>query len=204
MSTNAALPSAVHHRLVGSSTKWCWKVRGTYGLIRSASGPCTVAAGLPNSAGSMSLSGVISMPATRRKGRHITTGNTFHGSKPNAFFHDASGNLVIDELQLERLSSHRITKSGRERRTPAVSRGSLGYRKSPKQRGGAIPRVRSRMQDQFLNSPIEELRHIKHVLGRTRDLVNPAELLELLARFAEHAKDLALERELVDATRVRI
>jgi hypothetical protein len=49
------------------------------------------------------------------------------------------------------------------------------------------------MQYEFLNSPIQELRDIKHILGRTRDLVDPSELLELLARFAKHTEDLAVE-----------
>src|ERR1700693_710195 len=62
----------------------------------------------------------------------------------------------------------------------------------------------SRMQYEFLNSPIQKLRDIKHILGRARDFVDPSELFELLARFAKHAENLAIEAELVDASRVRV
>ena len=34
--------------------------------------------------------------------------------------------------------------------------------------------------------------------------MDPSKLLELLARFAEHAEDLAVEGELIDAPRVRV
>src|ERR1700694_2994591 len=60
------------------------------------------------------------------------------------------------------------------------------------------------MQDEFLNSPIQELRDIKNILGRARDLVNPSKLLELVSRVAEHAEDFAVEGELIDAPWVRI
>src|SRR2546423_5033338 len=63
------------------------------------------------------------------------------------------------------------------------------------------PRIRSRMQYQLLNSPVQELGDIQHILGRAGDLVDPAELLELLAGFAEHSKNFAVEREFVYAPR---
>src|ERR1700730_146293 len=60
------------------------------------------------------------------------------------------------------------------------------------------------MQYEFLNSPIQELRDIKNILGRARNLVNPSKLLELLAGFAEHAEDFSVEGELIDAPWVRV
>src|SRR5438067_13898306 len=57
------------------------------------------------------------------------------------------------------------------------------------------------MKQQLLHAPVEELGNVEHVLRRAGDLVDPAELLQLLARFAEHAKHLAIERELVNAAR---
>src|SRR5205085_4965675 len=57
------------------------------------------------------------------------------------------------------------------------------------------------MQRQLLHSPVEKLRDIDLFLARTGDLVDPAELLRLLARFAQHTEHLAVERELVDAAR---
>lgn len=62
----------------------------------------------------------------------------------------------------------------------------------------------SRVQYEFLDPPIQELGNIEHVLGRARDFVYPSELLELLARFAEDAQYLAVERKLVDPPRVRV
>src|ERR1700722_19092117 len=59
----------------------------------------------------------------------------------------------------------------------------------------------SRLQNQLLHAPVQELGDIQHVLRRTRHRVNPAELLQLLAGLAEHAQHLAVEAELVDAAR---
>ena len=47
--------------------------------------------------------------------------------------------------------------------------------------------------------PVQQLGDVEHVLRRTRDLVDPAELLQLLAGPAEHAEHLAVEAQLVDA-----
>src|SRR5580704_12894937 len=56
-----------------------------------------------------------------------------------------------------------------------------------------------RMQDQLLHAPIENFGDVKRVLVRAGNLVNPPELLELLAGAAEHPEDLAVKRKLVDA-----
>src|ERR1043166_10004939 len=61
-----------------------------------------------------------------------------------------------------------------------------------------------RMQDELLDAPVQNLGDEQHVFGRTRHLVNPAELLELLARRPQHTQHLAVERELVDAARIGI
>ena len=53
-----------------------------------------------------------------------------------------------------------------------------------------------RMQEQLLRPPVQELADPQHVLQRAGECVNPTELLELLVAFAEHAKQLAVEREL--------
>ena len=55
------------------------------------------------------------------------------------------------------------------------------------------------MERETLYAPVEKFGHVQLVLGRTRDLVDPAELLRLLPRLAEHAEDFAVEREFVDA-----
>src|SRR5262245_62737330 len=55
-----------------------------------------------------------------------------------------------------------------------------------------------RVQQQLLRAPVQQLSDIELVLGWTRDLVNPAELLERLPRPAEPAEHAAVERELVD------
>jgi SRSO17 transposase len=46
------------------------------------------------------------------------------------------------------------------------------------------------MQDQLLHAPVQQLAHVKDVFGRTRDFVDPAELLELLAGRSELADDM--------------
>src|ERR1700731_4701325 len=56
-----------------------------------------------------------------------------------------------------------------------------------------------RMQDQLLPPPIEDFGDVERVLVRTGDGMDPAELLELLAGAAEHAQNLAVEAQLVDA-----
>src|SRR5215467_523530 len=60
------------------------------------------------------------------------------------------------------------------------------------------------MEHELLHPPIEQLRDIELILARTRNLVNPPELLHFLPGLAEHAEDFALERELVDAPGHRV
>ena len=50
-----------------------------------------------------------------------------------------------------------------------------------------------------MDAPVEEFGDVEDVFGGAGDLVDPAELLELLAGFAEDSEDLAVEREFVDA-----
>ena len=57
------------------------------------------------------------------------------------------------------------------------------------------------VQHELLHAPVQELTDPEHVLGWAGDRVDPAELLQLLAGLAEHAQDLALERQPVDAPR---
>src|SRR5258706_6591323 len=64
--------------------------------------------------------------------------------------------------------------------------------------------ITSRMKDQLLHSPIEQLGDEDHVLRWAGDRMNPAELLQLLARLPEHAEDLSVEAELVQPPRVGI
>src|SRR5215470_19727973 len=54
---------------------------------------------------------------------------------------------------------------------------------------------------ELLHAPVQDLGDVDFILGRAGDLVDPAELLELLARLAHHAKHLAVKRELVEAAR---
>src|SRR6266850_3043276 len=58
---------------------------------------------------------------------------------------------------------------------------------------------RARLHGDLLQPPVEELRDVDLVLARARNLVDPPELLRLVARFAEHPHDLAVERQLVHA-----
>src|SRR5438876_8869878 len=62
----------------------------------------------------------------------------------------------------------------------------------------------SGMQYQFLHPPVQELSDVEHVLGWTRDFVDPAELLQLFSGFAEHAEDLAFEAQFVDTSGISI
>ena len=55
------------------------------------------------------------------------------------------------------------------------------------------------VQDEFLDAPVEEFGDVEDVLRGAGDLVDPAELLELFAGFAEDAEDGAVEAQLVDA-----
>src|SRR5262245_19706554 len=64
--------------------------------------------------------------------------------------------------------------------------------------------LRLRTKQQLLHAPVQNFGDEQHVFGRACNLVNPAELFELLAGAAEHAEHLAVETELVDTTRVGI
>src|SRR3954451_23852895 len=61
----------------------------------------------------------------------------------------------------------------------------------------------ARIDDQLLYAPVQDFGDVDLVLRRAGDLVDPAELLGLLARAAEPAEHgaLAVERDLVDAAR---
>src|SRR5208337_5417974 len=54
--------------------------------------------------------------------------------------------------------------------------------------------VRLGVEHQLLRSPVQQLADPEHVLGRAGDLVDPAELLQLLAALAEHTQHSAVER----------
>ena len=60
------------------------------------------------------------------------------------------------------------------------------------------------MQNELLHAPVQKLCHVQHVLGRARDFVDPAELLQLLSGFAQHPEDFAVEAQLVDPAGIRI
>src|SRR5262245_65870087 len=52
-----------------------------------------------------------------------------------------------------------------------------------------------------LHAPVKDLGDVDFVLGRAGDLVDPAELPELLARLAQPTEHLAVKRELVETAR---
>ena len=54
-------------------------------------------------------------------------------------------------------------------------------------------------QNEFLNTPVQELRDVEFVGRGTGDFVNPSELAELFAGFAQGAEDFSIERKFVDA-----
>src|SRR5689334_17486516 len=54
------------------------------------------------------------------------------------------------------------------------------------------------MQRELVHPPVEDLRGIKGVLGRARQLVDPAELLGHAAGVAEIAEHFAIERQFID------
>jgi hypothetical protein len=54
--------------------------------------------------------------------------------------------------------------------------------------------VRLGVERQLLRPPVQQLADPEHVLGRARDLVDPAELLQLFAALAEHTQHSAVER----------
>src|SRR5262249_7806742 len=61
-----------------------------------------------------------------------------------------------------------------------------------------------RPQDQLLHPPGQNLGDVEFVLGWARDLVNPPELLELLARLAEITEHLSIQAECGDAAGIGI
>src|ERR1700712_3289232 len=66
---------------------------------------------------------------------------------------------------------------------------------------GASTKEELWLQHQLLHPPVQQFRHVEHVLRRAGHGVDPAELLELFTGLAEHPQHLALEAELVDAAR---
>src|SRR5450631_1290252 len=89
----------------------------------------------------------------------------------------------------------------------AETRGTPAARRprTSKRSGGVDRRpLLGRMEQQLLNAPVQDFGHIQLVLGWAGHFMDPPELLELLARFAEHAEHLAVEAQLVDAARKRI
>jgi hypothetical protein len=61
----------------------------------------------------------------------------------------------------------------------------------------------SRFEVQFLHTPVQNLCDVEFVFGRTRDLMNPAKLPELLTRIAEHTQHLSIKAQLVYSPRQR-
>ena len=55
------------------------------------------------------------------------------------------------------------------------------------------------LEDQFLHSPVQQFADIKFIFRRTRDFVNPSELLKLPSCLPEHAEYFPVQGELVDS-----
>src|SRR5439155_16832220 len=53
-------------------------------------------------------------------------------------------------------------------------------------------------QNKLLHPPIQDFADVELVFRRTRDLMNPPKLFELLAGFAKQAQDFSIQAELVD------
>ena len=60
-------------------------------------------------------------------------------------------------------------------------------------------RLVSWSKDEFLDAPVQNFGDVELVFGGAGDFVNPAELAELLAGFAENTENSSVEREFVDA-----
>src|SRR5205823_9713558 len=58
--------------------------------------------------------------------------------------------------------------------------------------------------NELLRAPVQDLGDVQLVLRLTVNLVDPAELLRLLAGFAEHSQHGAVQRQLVDPPRKRV
>ena len=54
-------------------------------------------------------------------------------------------------------------------------------------------------EDEFLDAPIQKFGDVELVRGGAGDFVNPAELAELFAGFAEDAENFSVERKFIDA-----
>ena len=61
------------------------------------------------------------------------------------------------------------------------------------QAGALPPTARSGVKRQLLQAPVEQFGDVQFILGRTGDLVNPAELLELFAGATEPATHFPIE-----------
>src|SRR5260370_14783332 len=61
-----------------------------------------------------------------------------------------------------------------------------------------------RMQVELLKWPVQELRNVKRIVGRTGNLLQPNELAELFAGFSENAEDVSVQIHFVDSARVGI
>ena len=55
------------------------------------------------------------------------------------------------------------------------------------------------LEDQFLDAPVQDFGDVQLIFGGAGDFVDPAELSELLAGFAEDAENFSVEREFVDS-----
>ncbi len=62
----------------------------------------------------------------------------------------------------------------------------------------------TRVEDQLLNTPIEQFGNIDLRLRRACDLVNPSELLELLTGLSKHTEHFTIQIQLVDPSRIGI
>ena len=60
------------------------------------------------------------------------------------------------------------------------------------------------MQVEFLHAPVQELRNVKRIFGRTGNLMHPTELAELFAGFSENAEDVSVQIHFVNSDRVGI
>ncbi len=56
-------------------------------------------------------------------------------------------------------------------------------------------------EDEFLDAPVQQFRDVEFVFGWAGDSVNPAELLQLLARLAKHAENFSIQAEFINAAR---
>lgn len=50
-----------------------------------------------------------------------------------------------------------------------------------------------RFENELLYAPVQQLAHIKFIFGRTCNLVNPPELLELFTGFPQHSQNFTVK-----------